>query len=216
MNGSRSSSGSCWTCGPRTIVLRNSRGSSGSRGAGLQPALRRGEAGRQQPFAGLLGAGVVPGRPPAGEVLGVGLALADLPRPFPAGRRCCPCRRTARPAGRRDAARRGGARTAAGDRRSSGRWPSRGSRRPARSSSQLEQVARPSARRARRAAGGPPRSSTRTGRRAITRPRGRRSISASVIRPEPQPASITISSPLSSRRSRTSRPSASMVAEMRS
>jgi hypothetical protein len=51
---------------------------------------------------------------------------------------------------------------------------------------------------------------------AITRPCGSRSISACVMRPEPQPASSTVSSPRSSRRSSTPRPSASIVAEMRS
>ncbi len=48
MNGSRRPCGSCCTCGPSTIVERNSRGSSGSRGAGssqlsaaLKPAASR-------------------------------------------------------------------------------------------------------------------------------------------------------------------------------
>ena len=50
----------------------------------------------------------------------------------------------------------------------------------------------------------------------ITRPRGTRSISSSVSRPEPQPASSTVSSPRSSRRSITSRPISSIGVESRS
>ena len=56
------------------------------------------------------------------------------------------------------------------------------------------------------------RSSRPTASTPITRPPGRRSSSASVTRPEPQPASMTVSSPVSGRRSSTSRPIASMGA----
>ncbi len=50
----------------------------------------------------------------------------------------------------------------------------------------------------------------------ITRPSGTRSISSSVRRPEPQPASRMVSSPSRSRRSMTSRPRRSIGVESRS
>ena len=60
---------------------------------------------------------------------------------------------------------------------------------------ELEQVGDPQLDIRRRAARGRRRSSTATGRRRSPGRAGSRSISASVIRPEPQPASSTISSP---------------------
>ena len=51
---------------------------------------------------------------------------------------------------------------------------------------------------------------------AMTRPRGRRCRSRSVTRPDPQPASITVSPPASGRRSRTLAPQRVMGSATRS
>ena len=120
-----------------------------------------------------------------------------------------PALRTGRRAARRLAAPPRGSRTTRRDRRSSGRWPSRGSHRPVPSrgsgwprSATTYSIRSPNpASRSRAAAiiAGDPSS-------AITRPRGRRVASSSVTRPVPHPASSTRSSPWSGSRSSTARP----------
>ena len=108
------------------------------------------------------------------------------------------------------AAPRAGARTAARGRRSSGRSRSRGSRRRARRA--RARAGRPRAGRppAQPLAGGVDHRGRLVDRDHVPARAGARSAPA-VIRPEPQPASSTVSSPCSSRRSSTARPSASIV-----
>ena len=210
MNGSRSSSGSRCTCGPSTIVARNSRGVLGFARRRLQPALA---PRRSRPPAGarsvIARRGVVPRRLPAGEVL----ARRARARPPRLRLRAQAVDVALSPALRHQLpARAQRARAARANRRS---WSAiqwkvaveRIASTRLRAASQLEQVHR----RARRPRGPEPLARRRDHRRrlrrrAITRPRGRRSSSASVMRPEPQPASSTSSSPLSCRRSSTARP----------
>ncbi len=116
--------------GRSTIVERNSRAARAA-GEPAPASTPPREAGRQQALARDLRPGVVPRRPPAREVRGVGLAFGDSRRPCRAGCRCCPPPRTAPRAARPGAAPRAGARTGARGRRSSGRWRSRGRRRRA-------------------------------------------------------------------------------------
>ena len=216
-NGSRSSSGRRWTCGPRITLARNSRGCSGCWGAGCKPALRGGEAGREQALARGLGGRVVPGRAPVAEVLGVWLAGQHGVRD---------------PAQAVDVA----LSPALGDELAAG------AQRGVQAAKQRVVVEHPvegrgredRVHRLRRApapagpsGGSPPARARRIAWRAcsiidgeastaITRPRGRRSSSASVTRPDPQPASSTVSSPRRPMPASTARPSASWGAEMRS
>ena len=195
----------------------------GLAGRRRQPALRRGEARREQPLASLPGRRVVPGRPPAGEVLGVGFVREHRCR-LPAQDvdvALSPTLGHQPPAGAQRGAQAPNSRSwsAIQWKVAVERIASTGSSSSSSSRSTTRRSTRPPPGHTARGAGSalPPSRSLAASTieadssTAITRPRGSRSSSAWVIRPEPQPASSTISSPRSSRRASTSSPSASMV-----
>ena len=217
-NGSRSSSGSASRCSRRQTVLANSSGSSSSIDARLEPAARSrrtpaarrrasvssgdGEVVRAARSRAVLARRAPRRRPPSARPQeGRDVALAAALRDEPAAR-------LERLVQAREQQRRG--------RRSSGRRRWRRPRRPVRrrtSSVRLAQstVARSAGSAARACSTIEGAAST-----ATTCPSGSRSSSIAVTRPEPQPASSTVSSPRSGSRSSTASAHATCGVETRS
>ena len=183
-----------------------SSGSSGVHRPGLEPAAHVVEAGPQQPLLRLVREPRSSRGPRTRSCARRRAARRPPRRPAAGRRRCCPCRRTGPPA-----APRGGAR--AWRRSNSASWSliqwntalekaaSTGS--ASSSSVRLTGSSTLHARLARRSARAPGRSST--ARRRWPRPprAAARSSRTAVTRPEPQPASSTVSWPVSGSRSST-------------
>ena len=183
---------------------------------GLEPGLDLREAGALEALGRLLRAGEVPGALPAAR----GSRRRAARRRPPSRRRGSaprsPLPRTARPGGRRAAAPRGAARRARRGRGPSGRRRSRRRRpRARRAPARSGWPGRPW-----RARGRAPRARARPSRARSPRPpRGRAEAAraaAVVTRPDPQPASSTVSSPRSGSRSRTFSAHSTCGAETRS
>ena len=191
-NGPRISSGSGSRCRTRHTVRTNARGSAGVTDLGSSQVLTSPNPARVSRSAVSASLGVVPRPLPVREVRRERLLAGDRVGQRPEARRCCRARRTGRPAGRRAPARDAAPRTARRGRGSSGRWRSRRSRRPARATRARPGPgrARWRGRRAHRARAPTIDGATST---AYTRPRGTRSASSAVTRPDPQPASSTTS-----------------------
>ena len=215
-NGSRSSLGQRVEMADETHGLDERARILGRHRLGLEPARHVGEPGALQPRSRLGVGRVVPRALPVGEVRRERLLPRDLDRQASGTRRCCPRPphwATSWPPGL-------SVRCSAAN---SASWSwiqwkvafekiaSTGSGRS--SSTRSWHRTRWRGRRAPRAACATIDGATST---AYTRPRGTRSASSAVTRPEPQPASSTTSSPDSASRSSCSRAHASCGSETRS